>query len=82
MTRHIKTMRASIAIALTLALVLAMASQAAASRVVKSVTWVCIVDGQPVDFVSAPEVARHGIEQANSRAGVVFGKFGEDCSVP
>jgi hypothetical protein len=82
MTRHIKTMRVSIAVALVLALLLAMASQAAASRVVKSVTWVCVVDGQPVDFVSAPEVARHGIEQANSRAGVVFGKFGEDCSVP
>ena len=82
MTRHIKTMQVFIAVALILALVLAMASPAAASRVVKSVTWVCIVDGQPVDFVSAPEVARHGIEQANSRAGVVFGKFGEDCSVP
>jgi hypothetical protein len=49
--------------------------------VVKSVTWLCIVDGQPVEFVSAPEAARNGIEQANSRAGVVFGKFGEECSV-
>jgi hypothetical protein len=81
MTRHTKTIPVSIAVALILALVLATATQAAASRVVKSVTWVCIVDGQPVDFVSAPEAARHGIEQADSRAGVVFGKFGEDCSV-
>jgi hypothetical protein len=81
MTRHINTMRASIAVALTLALVLAMATHAAASGVVKSVTWLCIVDGQPVEFVSAPEAARNGIEQANSRAGVVFGKFGEECSV-
>ena len=82
MTRRIKAMSVSIAVGLTVALVLALATQAAASgAVVKSVTWVCVVDGQPVDFVSAPEAARHGIEQANSKAGVVFGKFGEDCSV-
>ena len=44
--------------------------------------WVCVVDGQPVVFVSAADAARHGIETANSKAGVVFQKFGEDCSVP
>jgi hypothetical protein len=83
MRRHVKAISVStVAVCLALALVLALATQAAASRaVVKSVTWVCIVDGQPVDFVSAPEAARHGIEQANSSAGVVFGKFGEECSV-
>ena len=43
--------------------------------------WVCVVDGQPVVFVSAADAARHGIETANSKAGVVFQKFGEDCSV-
>jgi hypothetical protein len=44
--------------------------------------WVCVVDGEPVVFVSAADAARHGIETANSKAGVVFQKFGEDCSVP
>ena len=44
--------------------------------------WVCVVDGQPVVFVSAADAARHGIETANSKAGVVFQKFGESCSVP
>ena len=82
MRRYVKAMSVSVAVCLTLALAFALATQAAASSaVVKSVTWLCIVDGQPVDFVSAPEAARHGIEQANSKAGVVFGKFGEECSV-
>ena len=44
--------------------------------------WVCVVDGQPVVFVSAADAARHGIETANGKAGVVFQKFGESCSVP
>ncbi|HET9120897.1 MAG TPA: hypothetical protein VFN72_10225, partial [Solirubrobacterales bacterium] len=39
--------------------------------------WVCVVDGQPVVFVSAADAARHGIETANGKAGVVFQKFGE-----
>jgi hypothetical protein len=35
-----------------------------------------------VTFVSASDAARHGIEQANSRAGVVFNaRFGEVCHV-
>jgi hypothetical protein len=43
--------------------------------------WVCVVDGEPVVFVSAADAARHGIETANSKAGVVFQKFGEVCTV-
>jgi hypothetical protein len=44
--------------------------------------WVCVVDGQPVVFVSAADAARRGIEQANRRAGIVFhDRFGEDCHV-
>ena len=84
MTRRIKAIAVSTAVAITLALVPAAgATQAASSRaVVKSVIWVCVVDGQPVNFVSAPEAARHGIEQANSKAGVVFhDQFGEECHV-
>jgi hypothetical protein len=35
-----------------------------------------------VTFVSAPEAARHGIEQANSKAGELFREqFGEECHV-
>jgi hypothetical protein len=35
-----------------------------------------------VTFVTAADAARHGIEQANSKAGVVFHDlFGEDCHV-
>jgi hypothetical protein len=41
--------------------------------------WICDVDGQSVVFVSAGDAARHGLEQANSRAGVVFeNQFGEE----
>ena len=44
--------------------------------------WVCIVEGEPVVFVTAADAAAHGIRQANSRAGVVFHEqFGEDCHV-
>ncbi len=45
--------------------------------------WVCEVPGEgTVTFVSAADAARYGIEQANSRAGVVFNKrFGEVCHV-
>jgi hypothetical protein len=43
--------------------------------------WVCVVNGEPEVFVSAGDAARHGIETANSKAGVVFQKFGEVCSV-
>ena len=40
-----------------------------------------ITPAQPEVFVSAADAARHGIETANSKAGVVFQKFGEACSV-
>jgi hypothetical protein len=45
--------------------------------------WICDVPGAGlVTFVSASDAARHGIEQANSRAGVVFNaRFGEVCHV-
>lgn len=44
--------------------------------------WVCVVNGESVTFVSAPEAARRGIDTANSRAGVVFhDHFGEECHV-
>ena len=44
--------------------------------------WVCVVNGESVTFVSAPEAGRHGIDTANSRADVVFhDQFGEVCHV-
>jgi hypothetical protein len=45
--------------------------------------WVCDVPGEGlVTFVSAADAARHGIDQANSKAGVVFNaRFGEVCHV-
>ena len=56
------------------------------ASVTKSVQWVCQVpeDGgyTEVVFVSAPEAARHGITQANTRAGQTFTtQFGEICTV-
>jgi hypothetical protein len=49
----------------------------------RTVVWVCDVPGEGrVEFVTAAEAARHGITQANSRAGVVFlNQFGEVCTV-
>jgi hypothetical protein len=49
----------------------------------RTVVWQCVLeDGEVEDFVVAPEAARHGIEQADSRAGEVFAShFGEDCQV-
>jgi hypothetical protein len=76
MKRHFRTMVAATVLTLALAL------PASAGAKTGAVKWVCIVDGQPVTFVSAPEAARHGIEQANSKAGVVFhDQFGEECHV-
>jgi hypothetical protein len=78
MTRHVKAIVASIAV--TLVLTLALAAQAVGKT--GAVNWVCNVDGQDVTFVSAPEAARHGIEQANDKAGAVFNdQFGEICRV-
>jgi hypothetical protein len=76
MKRPAKAMLAAIAVTLTLAL------PASAGAHTGSVKWVCVVNGEPVTFVSAPEAARAGIEQANSTAGVVFhDQFGEECHV-
>jgi hypothetical protein len=49
----------------------------------RTVLWVCDVPGEgSVVFVTAAEAARHGISQANARAGEVFAsKFGEECTV-
>jgi hypothetical protein len=47
--------------------------------------WVCDPPGAntpPVTFVSAADAAFHGIDQANKKAGKVFGEqFGEQCDV-
>lgn len=57
---------------------LALSTQASAST-----KWVCDVPGEGlVTFVTAPDAAHHGINTANSRAGVVFyNHFGEVCHV-
>ena len=76
MKRPIKTMVAAIALTLTLAL------PASAGAKTGDVKWVCVVSGESVTFVSAPEAARHAIDTANSKAGVVFhDQFGEECHV-
>jgi hypothetical protein len=65
------------AAALTLALALPVGAGAATK-------WICDVPGveQPVTFVTAADAARHGIDTANSKAGVVFNTyFGEVCHV-
>ena len=73
MQRLIKGMIATGALAVALAL-----PAGAGART----QWVCVVDGQPVLFVSAADAAHHGIQQANSKAGVVFhDQFGESCHV-
>jgi hypothetical protein len=48
-----------------------------------STKWVCDVPGEgPVTFVTAADAARHGIDTANAKAGVVFhDHFGEVCHV-
>ena len=48
-----------------------------------STKWVCDVPGVgTVTFVTAADAARHGIDTANSRAGLVFNRqFGEVCHV-
>ena len=45
--------------------------------------WVCDVPGEGlVTFVTAAGPARHGIDTANSKAGVTFhDRFGETCHV-
>jgi hypothetical protein len=75
MKRPFEPMVAAIAVTLTLALPASAGAKTGAAK------WVCVVDGEPVTFVSAPKAARHGIEQANRTAGVVFQKFGKACHV-
>ena len=68
---------ASIA-AVTLSLPLVLSAQASAST-----KWVCDVPNEGlVVFVTAADAAQHGIDTANSRAGVTFhDRFGEVCHV-
>ena len=74
MNRRFKGLLGTVAIALPLVL----STGASAST-----KWVCDVPGEGlVTFVTAADAARHGIETANSRAGVVFHeRFGENCHV-
>jgi hypothetical protein len=73
----IKEAKAGIA---TLAIALALTVTAPASA---STRWICDVPGEgTVTFVTAADAARHGIDTANSRAGIVFhDRFGEKCHV-
>jgi hypothetical protein len=74
--RRIILVTAAIGLAGTLSL------PAQADPVPRTVVWQCVVEGEVVDFVVAPEKARHGIVQADSKAGAVFEElFGEDCHV-
>ena len=69
--------RAAIA-AVTISLPLALSAQASAST-----KWVCDVPNEGlVVFVTAADAARHGIDTANSTAGITFhDRFGEVCHV-
>jgi hypothetical protein len=73
----IKEAKAGIA---TLAIALPLTVTAPASA---STRWICDVPGEgTVTFVTAADAARHGIDTANSRAGIVFhDRFGEKCHV-
>ena len=74
--------RAGTAVAGAAVLSLALVAPALAG-VPRTVLWVCDVpDEGSVTFVTAAEAARHGINQADSRAGEVFAdQFDEDCAV-
>jgi hypothetical protein len=63
--------------------VVALAVVALPARAGASTKWVCDVPGVGVvTFVTTADAARHGIDTANSKAGVVFhDKFGEVCHV-
>jgi hypothetical protein len=75
--RRIILLTAAIGLAGTLSL------PALADPVPRTVVWRCELEsGEVVDFVVAPEPARHGVVQANGRAGEVFAElFGEECEV-
>lgn len=72
-----RQLRVGVAI-LAIAVPLALSVQASARTL-----WVCDVpDEGTVIFVSAADAARHGIDTANGRAGMVFhDQFGETCHV-
>ena len=74
MNRPVRATIAAVAIAVPLAL----SAQASADT-----RWVCDVPNEGlVTFVTAADAARHGIDTANGRAGVVFhDNFGETCHV-
>ena len=74
MIRPARRAFATVAIAIPLAL----CTQASAQTL-----WICDVPNEgTVTFVTAADAARHGIDTANSRAGVVFhDRFGETCHV-
>ena len=74
MNRSVKAAVVAIAIALPFTI----SAQASAST-----RWVCDVPNEGlVTFVTAADAARHGIDTANSTAGVVFhDRFGETCHV-
>lgn len=75
-----KRLITAVVAAVVLALGLTIPAQASVPR---TVIWRCAVPGVgTVDFVTAAEAARHGINTANDHAGRVFHlKFGEDCTV-
>ena len=74
-----RRLRTALLVAAVLSLSIAAPALAGQPR---TVVWQCDVpDEGLVNFVTAPEAARYGITQADSRAGTVFEKFGEDCSV-
>ena len=72
-----RPVRATIA-AVATAVPLALSAQASADT-----RWVCDVPNEGlVTFVTAADAARHGIDTANGKAGVVFhDNFGETCHV-
>jgi hypothetical protein len=74
MNRPVKATVATVVIALSFAL----SPQARADT-----RWVCDVPNEGlVTFVTAADAARHGIDTANNKAGVVFhDRFGETCHV-
>ena len=69
-----------VGITVALSLLLAVPAQAGVPR---TVIWRCDVPNIGlVDFVTAAQAARHGINTANDHAGQVFrDKFGEVCTV-
>lgn len=76
MKRLVKMVVATIVLTLTLTV-------PAQAGIPRTVIWRCVVPNVgTVDFVTAAEAARHGIETANAHAGQTFADhFGEVCTV-